>query len=1118
MKYNLSYPNWDKILLDAPVGIITVDPDLTITTANHTLLQFELAGFNSSEKFPGTKLTDIPLFNSPEISDYLNELKEGVPFETKLFNKLTLDGNEITIVLKAVPQMDGKIFEGAIFILEDFKVPISLTPEKILENDLFNKFINSISDYFLIANKNGKVIYSPKLSTDNLFENNYETVEQIFDGKHAEIISKLFNNAVKTKRPVFSQNLSYNENSSLYIQLSFIPITNKFQNVNYIVVLVEDITETYSNIINLENEAKELRTYQSIASTVLDAIIATDEKGSITFWNNAATKVFGVSKIETFGKFIGNVIKDFYPEYFENIIANLKSSNNFETKIQYKLKNTARTISLKMALTEEIDEERSVVILCSDITDRENLEKTLRNSEETFRSIVTNIKEYICTFTLEGKITYANPYFTSELGYTENDLKDKEIAELIDFGDIDNGFDIASIKDEKTEPVRVSLIKNNGEKVFVLANFAAVSDFQGNPKYYIAVLIDISEKTKNEHELNIIKSIFETASQGIILVQNRKIILANNAYITLFGYNNINDVLEQNPLDFISENDREKAKAECSSINIGEELSATYHAKRTDGEIITIQRKIKKFLSDKSEYIVHSYVDITEQQKAKAALEEAEARYKGITENIDDVIWIAEFKEKRLRQLFVAPSVMEITKYTDKELMENPRLWIKMIHPDDKKNVVSKLRRVFKDVVRKQVELEYRILDKYGSLIWIQSKFNFVRDEFGNVEKIFGLSSDITLNKRNEEEYRKTTEELKKLNDSKDRFISIISHDLRTPFSSILGFTDLLLNETDTDPEKQKQYIEYIHESANNMLKLVNSILDWTRLQTGRIEYVAERIDARTIIDNSIQMLSGTALQKGIKLYSTLEHEMYVHGDRNLLLQVFNNLIANAIKFTNSGGEIFISAEPLIDKRVIQFSVNDTGIGIADENLDKLFSVDSKFTTEGTKGEKGSGLGLSLVKEIIQKHGGEISVSSEVGTGSSFLFTIPISSNKILLVDDVPSDAILYKKLLNNIIPNYEVEIVSDGSEGMEVLEKSMPALIITDHIMPKMSGFDFVKNIMHSELKYKPPIIVLSSDITPDIAKEYEELGIEYVFKKPVDLTLFKNALVKSLQKALIT
>jgi PAS domain S-box-containing protein len=589
----------------------------------------------------------------------------------------------------------------------------------------------------------------------------------------------------------------------------------------------------------------------------------------------------------------------------------------------------------------------------------------------------------------------------------------------------------------------------------------------------------------------------------------------------MFGYKSIKEVLNLNPLEFISEKDKETAEEDYQDRGaLNETLKFIYEGRTKNSELLIIEKGITKFTSsNKTEYIIESYLDITEQQKAKRALEESEERYRSITENIDDAIWTMEYVNKKLVKSFISPSIFEITKYADKEFEKNPKLWLRIIHPDDKLSVISKLRRVLKDRVRNQVELEYRILDKQGSLVWVRNKLNFIRDDFGAIEKTFGLFSDITLNKRNAEKLQKTTNELQTSNESKDRFISIISHDLRTPFSSILGFTDILLTDDDISEDKQKQYIGFIQESAQNMLKLVNSILDWTRLQTGRIDYVAERLNIQTVVSNAIQMLTGSALQKNVKLYSTIDHEVFVHGDRNLLLQVFNNLISNAIKFTNSDGEIFISAEPLMDKKVIQFSVNDTGVGISDRDIDKLFSVDDKYTTDGTKGEKGSGLGLSLVKEIILKHGGEISVESEVGTGTSFIFTIPVSSTKILLIDDVQSDVILYKKLLNNIMPDYQVEVAYDGDEGFEAIQKMAPALVITDHIMPKMSGFELVKKIMNSdELKYKPPVIVLSSDATNSIAKEYEELGVEYTFKKPVGLTVFKNAIEKSLQKALIS
>jgi CheY-like chemotaxis protein len=312
------------------------------------------------------------------------------------------------------------------------------------------------------------------------------------------------------------------------------------------------------------------------------------------------------------------------------------------------------------------------------------------------------------------------------------------------------------------------------------------------------------------------------------------------------------------------------------------------------------------------------------------------------------------------------------------------------------------------------------------------------------------------------------------------------------------------------------QYVEFIRESSKSMLSLVNSLLDWTRLQTGRIRFEPERIEIHTIIENSLNALSGVAFQKNIEIVSKVKDDVFVYVDKDLLLQVFNNLLSNAIKFTPKYGSIIISVAQSPRMRFLEFSMKDTGMGIKPENLQKLFRIDTKFSSEGTEGEKGTGLGLSLVSEIIEKHGGNIYVESEFGKGSTFKFTLPVASANILLVDDSKTDRLLYSKILKNITSDYEIEIASDGKEALEKILASPPALVITDHLMPQMNGYQLVTELKKAYLKVKPPVIILSGDIDRNSIDEYRELGIEYVFHKPVDLTSFKNAVEKSLRKGL--
>jgi PAS domain S-box-containing protein len=469
-----------------------------------------------------------------------------------------------------------------------------------------------------------------------------------------------------------------------------------------------------------------------------------------------------------------------------------------------------------------------------------------------------------------------------------------------------------------------------------------------------------------------------------------------------------------------------------------------------------------------------------------------------------------------MRPLVYTSAVKQITGYDQAEFLEDSKLILKIIHPDDLTEVRKKLSRLMKSGNESSGEMEFRIINKQGNIVWVRNKINLTRNEQGEIQKIYGLVSDITIKKRAEGELKKSTDELVKLNETKDRFISIISHDLRTPFSSILGFTDLLANDDELTEDERKQYVNYIQESSKSMLSLVNSLLDWTRIQTGRIKFEPERIDSKLLVEKIIRSMSGAAMQKGIEIFSTIGKNKFIFGDNNLVGQVFSNILSNAIKFTSRGDKITILVNSDSSMRFLEFSISDTGRGIKEEDLNKLFSVDKKYTSEGTAGEKGSGLGLSLVKEIVEKHGGTVWAESEYGKGSTFRFTLPVASVNILLVDDDKTDRLLYTKILKNITPDYTIDVASNGEEALSKIKSLSPALVITDHAMPQMDGYKLVKQMIQEELLRKTPVIILSAALNRNIIQDYTDLGIEFVFQKPVNLRNLKQAVEKSLKKSI--
>jgi PAS domain S-box-containing protein len=664
-------------------------------------------------------------------------------------------------------------------------------------------------------------------------------------------------------------------------------------------------------------------------------------------------------------------------------------------------------------------------------------------------------------------------------------------------------------------------LKKDGTKVYVIGNFNAAKDISGKIIYYNAVFTDISVKKRAEKDLLMIRTVFEASQDGITIQQNRNYILANDSFVNMFGYSSANEIIGRDLLDFVFDEDIDLVDNYLTKFIDGQDVPNRflYRGKRKGGSDFHVEKTSSSYETADGQFIVSTYRDITNEKKALDALEISEERYRSITENINDCVWSAERLDGKLKMVFYSEVIIKITGYTNQNFLTDQKLWLRILHPSDAANFVSKLKAFYHDITRVSSQFEYRIINNLGSVVWIKNKINVLRGDDGKIQKVFGLTSDITLSKRAEEELKKSADDLKILNETKDRFISIISHDLRTPFSSILGFTDMLLSDRNLSEDKQIQYISYIQESSRNMLSLVNGLLDWTRLQTGRIQFEPQRLNAKYIITKSIQMLSGVALQKNINLVSDLVNDVYVHADENLLLQVINNLVSNAIKFTGQGGIISISSAPLVRQRQVQFKIKDTGTGIKEEDIPKLFKVDTKFTTSGTEGEKGSGLGLSLCYDIVKKHGGEIAVNSEFGKGTEMIFTIPVSSTKILLVDDSRNDRILYSKLLKNFISsNYSVDEASNGKEAYDKIKNTYPALIITDHNMPVMNGYSLVQQLNLSEIKYKPPIIVLSSDLTDNIIKDYKALGIDFVFKKPVNLTALKFAVDKSLKKPIVS
>ena len=253
---------------------------------------------------------------------------------------------------------------------------------------------------------------------------------------------------------------------------------------------------------------------------------------------------------------------------------------------------------------------------------------------------------------------------------------------------------------------------------------------------------------------------------------------------------------------------------------------------------------------------------------------------------------------------------------------------------------------------------------------------------------LIGTCIDITQQKTDEETIRKINDELQNANKNKDKFFSIISHDLRSPLSGIMTLMDILQNEySSLEHEEIQEIIREASITSKNTFNLMENLLDWSRIQTGKMIFDPQYISLTLIVRGVQGLFSQKLKSKSISLNLDFEPEIFAFADLQMTETVFRNLISNAIKFTPQFGLIIISFE-ILDKNIL-VKIKDTGVGLDEEQLSKIFRLDGTYSTIGTAGERGTGLGLMLCKELIEKQGGKIWVESAVNSGTTFSFTLP---------------------------------------------------------------------------------------------------------------------------------
>ena len=526
--------------------------------------------------------------------------------------------------------------------------------------------------------------------------------------------------------------------------------------------------------------------------------------------------------------------------------------------------------------------------------------------------------------------------------------------------------------------------------------------------------------------------------------------------------------------------------------------------------------------ADSEKLILLAMEDVTEKRMAEEKLQASEIKFRTMADFIPQIIWMASAEgnlDYYNRQWYSFTGFKEGT---------NERSWLTLVHEADKKRVTA----AWHQSVSKgsPYTAELRLWDKQTNTYrWFASKAAPIKDEQGNITKWFGFFTDIEEQKIvvNELMNAKEMAELsaKAAEDaatSKQQFLSNMSHEIRTPLNSITGFTNVVLRTQLTD--QQREYIQSIKLSADMMLVLINDILDLAKVNAGKMTFGKVPFNLSENISASLHLFEIKLMDKNIKLFREFDQRIppIVSGDPVRLHQVILNLVSNAVKFT-SKGKITLQLNLLkedAEKVDVQFSITDTGIGIAEDKLGLIFDNFQQAYTDSIQIFGGTGLGLSIVKKLIEAQGGSIAVKSKLGVGSSFTFNLPfyktnespvtemqdglLPSNtagniNILVVEDIPLNQLLMKTLLAEM--GFTYQVVGNAKEAIDNLQHTEANfdIILMDLQMPEMDGFA-AAGYIRNELKLDIPIIALTASVTAGSIEKCRAAGMNAYIGKPVD------------------